>query len=255
MKIIKSIVRFLMIIGSAFMILWYIASAIINIGSIIGTLLFGLIGACAVFCNSITAFLRKLRQKKVWRILTNLLAALTGILAVYVIVILFVMAAFANKAPAENATLIVLGCQVNGSRPSLMLQRRIEAAYTYLKDHPQAVCIASGGKGTNEQVSEAQCIYDRLTAQGIAPERIYLEDRSVNTQQNLAFSCAIIEQEGLSRSLAIVTDGFHELRAARIAQRNGYVCGAVPADTPFHLSANFTTREILAITADLLHGL
>lgn len=254
MKIIQRVCRVLIVIGSIAMIVWYAASKIINIGSLIGVMVFGIIGACAAFFGHVTAFLKKLRQKKVWRITTNIAAALCGLAAVYVVAVLCIMSAVAAKAPADNATLVVLGCQVNGDYPSLMLSRRIDAAYAYLQAHPQAVCIASGGKGNHENISEAQCIYDRLTARGIDGSRIYREDQSVNTEQNIAFSCAIIEREHLSRDLAIVTDGFHEWRAARMAHRQGYDCGAVPADTPFHLAANFTTREVLAITVDLLHG-
>ena len=255
MKTVKKIVRILIAVLSGAMILWYAASKIINIGSIIGIAVFGCIGACAVFWEKLSAFLKKIRQQKVWRIVTNTAAVLACGLTVYVAVILCTMAVFAAKTPSDNATLVVLGCQVNGNRPSLMLRKRIEAAYAYLQAHPQAVCVVSGGKGRLEQISEAQCMYNELTAMGIDPDRIYQENQSVNTEQNLAFSCDIIEQNGLSKELAIVTDGFHELRASRIARRQGYVCGAVSADTPFHLTANFTTREILAVTADLFKGL
>ncbi len=254
MKMIGRLCRILLVIGSVGMMLWYTASKIIGIGSIVGFLLFGIIGACAALWGHISCFLKKLRQKKAWRILTNIAAVLCGLLTVYVIAVLCIMGVYAAKKPADDATLVVLGCQVNGDRPSLMLSRRIDAAYAYLQEHPQAMCIVSGGKGNHENISEAQCMYEQLTARGIDGSRIYREERSVNTDQNIAFSGAIIEQEHLPRELAIVTDGFHEWRAARIARRYGYTCGAVPADTPFHLAANFTTREVLAITAELLHG-
>ncbi len=254
MKVVKRLLQLLTVIGSVCMIVWYVASSIINIGSILGSVLFSIAGVCAVMWDKLTEILRKLRQKKLWRIVTNTAAVLLGLAVVYTAVILCLMGVFASKSPEKESTLVVLGCQVNGRHPSLMLTRRIEAACAYLKEHPDVRCIVSGGKGNNEQISEAQCMYEQMIQRGIAPERIYLEDQSVNTEQNIAFSCKIIERENLPRSLAIVTDGFHELRAARIARRMGYPCGAVPAETPFHLAANFTTREVLAITAELLFG-
>ena len=82
--------------------------------------------------------------------------------------------------------------------------------------------------------------------------RIYIENKSVNTNENIKFSAEIIKKNGLNEKMAIVTDGFHEMRAALIAKRMGYECGAVSAKTPTYLSANFTTREIIAVTAALL---
>ncbi len=50
-----------------------------------------------------------------------------------------------------------------GKNPSLMLSKRLEAAYEYLNENKNAVCIVSGGKGSNEEISEAQCMYNYLT--------------------------------------------------------------------------------------------
>ncbi len=249
MKVIGIVIRVLVVCVSAGMVLWCAASMILNIGSVTGMLLFGVIGICALFWGSISAFLRRLREKKVWLVLTNIFACLLGLIALYALTLLCVMNVYAHRPPAENATLVVLGCQVNGSSPSLMLSRRIDAAYQYLQEHPNAKCILSGGQGSNENLSEAQCMYNELIKKGISPERMFREDQSVNTAENIRFSGEVIRKEGLSNDLAIVTDGFHELRAALISQEQGFSCGAVPSKTPLYLAANFTIREMIALTA------
>ena len=83
---------------------------------------------------------------------------------------------------------VVLGAGVNGTRPSLPLQERIDAAYDYLVAYPDAVCIVSGGQGNGENITEAQCMYNELTAMGIETDRIWLEQRATNTRDNIRFS-------------------------------------------------------------------
>ena len=236
------------------MMIWYAESRIINIGSVAGTVFFLAVGLCAVFYDKLRALLKKLRKKKGMRIFTNLLliAALAGVL--HVAVISCLMTAYALKTPTEPSTLVVLGCQVNGTSPSLMLKRRIEAAYRYLEAHPDTLCVLSGGKGENEEISEAECMYEQLVKAGIDPGRLYKEDKSSTTEENLRFTYRLIEEKGLNRELAIVTDGFHEFRAAMIAEKLGLHCTAVPSDTPLYLAANFTTREMIAVTAELFRS-
>ena len=91
-----------------------------------------------------------------------------------------------------------------------------------------------------------------LVNMGIDESRIYIENRSVNTNENIAFSADIIKKNGLNENMAIVTDGFHEMRAALIAKRMGYECGAVSSKTPLRYVSAFTTREVIALTAALL---
>ncbi len=251
MNVVKNIIRFAVTIACAGMIYWYVASSIVTIGSVVGIAFFGIIGAAALFFDVISDWVKKCRRNKYLNILFNVLIVLLIAGVVYVAAVLGAMTYYSHRTPEPSATVVVLGCQVNGDQPSLMLSRRIEAAFDYLEEHPDAKCVLSGGKGSNERISEAQCMYDRLVKMGIDPSRLYMEDRSENTEENLRFTGEIIEKNGLNRELAIVTDGFHEMRAAFVAEKAGFSCGAVPARTPLFLAANFTTREILAVTAEL----
>ena len=162
----------------------------------------------------------------------------------------------ANNPPAdgEEVTVVVLGCQVVGERPSVMLRQRIHTAYEYLSAHPDAVCIATGGKGSNESISEAECIRRELVALGIDEGRIYKEDRSVNTAENLAFSAQIIEKEGLSTTVAVVSDNFHQLRASIFARRVGLDARSVGCASAWYLGGGYWAREVLALAAAFVRG-
>ena len=94
---------------------------------------------------------------------------------------------------------VVLGAGVNGTVPSLSLQNRLDAAYAYLTEFPDAICVVSGCQGDGEDISEAQCMYNELVKMGIDPDRIWMEDQAANTRENLRFSLEIIEERTGSR--------------------------------------------------------
>lgn len=252
MTILKKTLRTTGICISIFMVMWYAVSGIINIGSLFGILFFTCLGSCCIFSKRFFEIVRKIRSNKVGKIIFGAITAvfMAGIL--YIIIMLGAMTAFSMRTPEANSTLVVLGCQVNGTNPSLMLRLRLETAYQYMTENPEVKCIVSGGKGSNEQISEAQCMYNWLVDKGISSDRIYMEDKSTNTQENIEFSEEIIKKEGLNENIAIVTDWYHEFRAAIIADKLGYSCGSVSAPTPFYLTANFVTRELLALTNEIV---
>lgn len=153
----------------------------------------------------------------------------------------------AIQKPKENATVIVLGCRVYGERASLMLSERLEAAYDYLIENTDSVCIVSGGQGTDEDISEAECMYRYLKDKGIGPERLYKEDRSTTTRENLMYSKEIMNRYKLNKDIVIVTNEFHEYRAGNIAKTLGLEYSAVPARTTWWLLPTYYVRELYAI--------
>ncbi len=162
-----------------------------------------------------------------------------------------------NRPPeGETATVVVLGCLVRENGPSLMLRYRLEAALQYLLDHPDAPVVVSGGQGPEEPTSEAQAMADYLMANGIKEDRIYKEDRSTSTRQNLELSAAVIREAGLPERLVIVTDSYHQLRGRIYARLQGFgeVYG-VSGRCPWGLFPSYGVREMLAIgQAVLLNG-
>lgn len=236
--------------GSLFCVLFMIFflpvfGYVLNIGNITGMIFCAVMAILSFSHKAVGKFAESGRGKTI--VTAAAIIFVIGIAYVGFLTSLIVSADL--TAPSDNATVIVLGCQVRGDHPSLMLYQRIQAAKEYLTDHPDAVCIVSGGKGDDEQISEAQCMFDHLTAMGISPERIIMEDRSTNTVENIAYSKEIIEQKGLSTDTAIVTDIFHEYRASNIVKNAGLGCGSVPAKVSWYLIPTFYVRELIAITA------
>ena len=125
--------------------------------------------------------------------------------------------------------LVVLGAQVMGTRPSLSLQYRIDSACEYLKENPGTRAVLSGGKGPDEGISEARCMYEEMLRQGVDREQLILEDRSASTSQNIEFTRNLLKEktereegtEGRARRLkvGIVTNGFHLFRGMPLPER------------------------------------
>lgn len=148
----------------------------------------------------------------------------------------------------QPVTVIVLGCQVRSDgTPSRMLQDRIQAAYDYLSVHEEAVCVASGGQNNQEPTTEARCIRDTLVSMGIAPGRIYLEDASISTEENLAFSAEVIRREGLPTEVAIASDNFHQLRAGGWAEKDGLTPYSLGCASIWMLGPGYWAREAAAL--------
>lgn len=189
-------------------------------------------------------------EKRIYRIFVSfvIVAALiagTELIAIWVNIP-------AKEAPADSVV-IVLGAQVKNSRPTLILSGRIKSAAEYLTAHPGAVCIASGGQGADEDISEAECIRSVLISEfGIDSGRIYLEDKSNSTSQNLENSAEIIAENGLSRNVVIATDGFHMFRAKLLAGWKGLTPYACPASTDKRLVLYLYVRELIGIPKTLL---
>ena len=152
--------------------------------------------------------------------------------------------------PKDNATAVVLGAQVRPTgEPSTILRGRINAAENYLIKNNGSSAVLSGGKGTDEVKSEAQCMYDVMTADGISSDRLYIEEKSTTTRENFELSEKIIEEKKLNPNLAVTTDRFHQLRARIITMQLGIKgeVGAVNSDAPFKYVPTYMVREWFAL--------
>lgn len=187
------------------------------------------------------------KRRVLWRGLLILLAAAL----VCVDVILGLMIRQTRNRPSGDTpvTVVVLGCQVRGLQPSPMLKTRIDSAYAYLAAHPDAVCVATGGMADSEIITEAQCIRDELVRRGIDPSRIYMEDTSENTRQNIANAAEIIRQNGLPTDIAVASDNFHQLRPALYAEDCGLRAQSLGCRSYGFLGPCYWAREVIAVAA------
>lgn len=162
----------------------------------------------------------------------------------------------ANKAASPGAdALIVLGAGLRGEDPKLVLRLRMDTAIAYLKENPKTVAILSGGKGDDEQISEAEAMARYFRQKGVPASQYIKEDASTNTRENFAFSYQIIrERLGENVKLAFVTTDFHIFRSERVAARQGILIEGLAAPDVWYLSLNNHLRECAAIWVYWLTG-
>ncbi len=126
-----------------------------------------------------------------------------------------------DRMAGDPQVMVIFGCQVRRDGPSILLRDRLDTALDYLEDHPDIRIVVTGGKGDDEHMSEAQAMYDYLTARGVDGERIWMEDKSRNTWQNINNTFALMEREGwdLTDDVLLVSSGFHLARIEMLWDR------------------------------------
>lgn len=174
-------------------------------------------------------------------------------LLLFIVIEVLILGQFGAKAPKGADYCIVLGAQMKEDGPSDVLRRRLDAALGYLRENPDTIAIVSGAQGADEPMSEAQGMYEYLTAAGIEQERILLEEQSGNTCENLSCSSRLIDKE--SSSVVVVTNNFHVFRATGIARKTGFkeVYGLAATSYPGMLPNNLL-REFLGVIKDFVAG-
>ena len=184
-------------------------------------------------------------KKKLLKICAVFLAAALLVLAIGGIAIIRSMD---GRGEPGGEILIVLGTTVNGTEPSPMLRQRLDAALEYLNTYPEAVCIVTGGKGDEHNLSEAQCMFNYLTAAGIDGSRITMEDRATSTVENLQNVRAMLD----TNEVDILSSDFHLYRAGLIAKEAEFIPTLIPAKTePIALLLPWFLREIFVLYPQL----
>ena len=154
---------------------------------------------------------------------------------------------FCPPAEIGPQVVLVLGSKIRENRPTLILAKRLQKAAQWLEQNPQAVCVATGGLGEDELYPEAVVMRSYLMELGIDPQRIYTEEASRNTRENMLFSAQVMEQNNLEGQVVIVTDPFHQLRAALYARQAGFESVSLPSQTPWGMAPCYWVREFFAL--------
>lgn len=228
---------------------------ILNAGNGAGMLISAVLASVFIFWGRFRRLITAVWEKPAGKIIISVAALGIAFCVVLAVILSILMAKEVNDPPSnENTTLVVLGCKVRDGRPSLMLQRRLDAAYKYLSEHESVSVVVSGGQGDDEAMSEAECMKGYLTAKGIAPGRIIMEDRSTTTKENLEFSKKLIEQNGLPQQVTLVTDGYHQLRAQMLAEKIGIHPNNISGYTSWYVVPTYWVREWFGLVFYKLFG-
>ncbi len=147
-------------------------------------------------------------------VLLGLGIVLIIIFEVYIYVLPF------TTIPKKSDVIVILGCKVRGTKPTLFLRTRTQRAISLYQQGYANTIMVSGGKGHGERISEAEAERRILLQAGIPASHILVEDRSTNTASEMKYIKKIMQEQDLKTAI-IVSNKFHLRRASMLAKRNG----------------------------------
>ncbi len=87
--------------------------------------------------------------------------------------------------------------------------------------------ILSGGQVFQDSGNEASISKRMLISLGVDPNDIYIENNSLNTEQNAKFTAEILENHGFKKPI-LITSAFHMVRAVKNFENEGITVQPYP---------------------------
>ena len=162
----------------------------------------------------------------------------------------------AKKKPSYYKThVIILGCAIAADgTPLPLLRGRIDRAIAFAKEQKEKtgkniIFVPSGGKGSDEVISEAESMKNYLVSQGIPERNIIVENKSSNTQENMRFSLQKIKNNCENPKIIFSTSNYHVLRSGIIAQNENLAAEGIGCQTKWYFWPNAFIREFVGLLA------
>ena len=102
-----------------------------------------------------------------WELCISMVAVLIGIVC-FGFICSRVISGMKSSGKKNLDYVVVLGAHVKGDVPSKALELRLKAALKYARENEDTTLILSGGQGFGEDITEAKCMENYLTAHGIS---------------------------------------------------------------------------------------
>lgn len=162
-----------------------------------------------------------------------------------------ILSAFFSKGEPKADYIIVLGAQMREWGPSVIYKYRLDSAIEYLMNNPETKVVVTGGKGSNEPVSEGDGGKTYLMEKGISEDRIIVENTSLDTEENIVNAMTLINMDK-DMTIGVVTNNFHLFRGMMLARRHtdAKVMG-IAAFTEYQFLPNNMVRETFGILKDI----
>src|SRR5699024_10268003 len=153
--------------------------------------------------------------------------------------------------------IIVLGSGLIGERVPPLLASRIDKGIQLLqkynsKENPVKL-VFTGGQGSDEAIAEGVAMAKYAREKGLAEEHIIIEDKAVNTYENLLFSKRLIEEDRAlhgkdkKTNIILTTNNYHVFRSLLWARKVGVKCDGAGSKTKFYFWLNALIREFIGV--------
>ena len=157
-----------------------------------------------------------------------------------------------HKPHLNKDFIIILGAQIKSDGTlTPLLKARVDKAIEFAKKQQEKngkniIFIPSGGQGANEIISEAEAMKNYLIENNIKAENIIIENKSINTMQNMKFSKEKIDEINKDGKIIFATTNYHVFRSGVIASKEGINCEGIGSKTKWYFYVNAMIREFIA---------
>lgn len=135
-----------------------------------------------------------------------------------------------------------------GEKVTPLLARRLDKGIeAFKKIGGKPKLIVSGGKGTDEKISEAEAMKRYLLEKNIAEEDIICEDKSTTTFENLKYSKKIMDAQKENYKCIFVTNNYHVFRTGLYAKKININADGLGCTTALYYWPTAFIREYIAI--------
>lgn len=154
-----------------------------------------------------------------------------------------------NEPEPDRDFIIILGCWIGeDGKITPLLRGRVERAIEFAEKQEKltgkkAIFITSGGKGSDEKMSESAAMKKCLMEKGIPEDRIIEEDQSTTTVENMVFSKKKIEAIKKDAKVAYATTGYHVFRSGIFAGHAKIKSIGIGSKTKWYFWPNAAVRE------------
>lgn len=160
-----------------------------------------------------------------------------------------------QKPVYDKDFIIILGCSIDKKGGLLpLLKGRTNRAIRYAWDQEIATgkplkYIPSGGKGSDEVMSEGSAMELYLLSHGAESGEVFAEKESRNTYENFLYSKKIIDEINPEAKVCFATTNYHMFRSGILAKKAGIDAEGVASKTKWYFWPNGFVREFFGILA------
>lgn len=173
----------------------------------------------------------------------KILLIFLSILIVYGINILLL--SFIDSDTNNADYLIVLGHKLKNDKPTMVLKYRLRGALKYIDNNQNTKIILSGGITSDNTISEANVMKDYLVKNGVETNKIILEDKSIDTVENINNCKSYID---VNSKIVILSSNYHVVRSKMICRLLGINVKGIGVYTPIlELIKHLIIEEIFIV--------
>ncbi len=149
---------------------------------------------------------------------------------------------FVNLETRDIDYIVVLGARLDEqSKVSGQLKNRCDAAINFANKNPKTKIIMSGAVSGTAEISEAAGMKAYAVTRGFPAERVLIEDKAENTNENIRYSADLMEA---GSKFAIVSNNYHLQRGLLIARKYNMDCIGIPAKADWRTASLGFINEI-----------